>query len=321
MNGIYLVSSLGGGFKNPEVLKLPIRGCFVTLRWSDLQLPNGTYNFQPGVNKLLQCVNNDKDIILAVGTGNECSGSLYPAIGSKIEFIQYRSNGNRIVQYLPNIIHPLYIAKWLKFLEAFVKHLKTIPAIWNRIVMIKATGLTANNPAETRQPFQTKEITGKPDTTDAIAEWLKVGYTEEYVTGMWWDIIKKIYELAPDKYCCFTTLGGQSFPCINSNGVYKYSAENNFALLLREYLCEKPVLTAINTTALRENTGTPSIVTTAQTTIKGYQEALNETVTDYRKLLENGLNHDASWLEISPDRALANRELVEEINEKLKQKE
>jgi hypothetical protein len=313
-HGLYVVRSKKremqlpiNAFSNPN-----IEGLFLRYVWKDIQPNENKFDWTDLDADFEKAVQNGKKVELGILAGEDTPEWIYQKGVRKLHFVEATRNfyGKCETYDLPTFWDEQFKTSWKNFIGELATHLRSKPGFMESITLIKLSGINSKSD-ETKLPQEVNIDKGDCHTGDHRAIWSHAGFKPSLLINTWKEFADVIDQSFPAQYIGLAlVMPKTSFPDVDETG--KLTNENNMHQQILDAALQKfPNRLAVNSTALRAEQGTPPFVDQMykKGAVVGYQlygQYINppcaETKTcdqsEMTKVLENGINHHADFIEI-----------------------
>ena len=223
--GLYVVSRrLDGSAKalDDTIYALDsVDGVHTQLPWSALEPTEGKFDWSTLDAELKRAVTHSKRVVISVLAGDATPKWVFGAGAKKLEFDVARQVGKGAATRQKIAIaapwDPAFQAEWKKLVSALSAHIREVPGAYERLAIVKMTGIGELS-SETRLPGgQAGKSQGK-ELADTLKKWKEAGYRPSKVVLAYRTIAGELAAAFPDKALGLEVLESGGFPPIDESG-------------------------------------------------------------------------------------------------------
>lgn len=203
--GVYVATKWDKPIPDYVLSSESVDGIFYRLKWSKIEKIKGDYKWDL-LNQELEKIKvanqtrtNKLQVSIGISTGTETPSWIYSQGATKLEFKEFRNNGEG------NLFNVIITPPWEQiYIDAYkdlMLSLKNNLIARNNYDLVSTIKLTpfARDTAETRLPAQVLLKSKGEVSTNALEIWKSVGYNEEVLKSTWLLIGEYVMNLYPEK--------------------------------------------------------------------------------------------------------------------------
>lgn len=312
LKGVYAIKPQKNEIPEYVFKSSDIDGIFLKYTWAELEPKPGIYNWTNLDEEFEKTITHHKKVELGISAGANSPEWLEHLGVPFASFTEATRNffGNCETYRLPTFWNPTFITRWQLFLKALHQHLEQKPEYLNAITMVKMFGINSQSD-EIKLPQQEDVIKNDCKTSNQATLWSKLGYRPSHLIQTWLTNAAIVDKLFPHAFLGMAmVMPNTSFPNVDEQGkvVQGLSAATHQHLLdaaFNQFLGRL----VVNSTALREDGGTPPFVREAKKNgaIIGFQLygkfihpacAKHCNQTELTHAFDRGLSQGASFFEV-----------------------
>ncbi|MGD0073472.1 MAG: beta-galactosidase [Candidatus Binataceae bacterium] len=214
--GIYAVGRLNPKVTREVLANRNVDGLTLRYWWRDVEPSEGAFDWGKVDRDIAEARSYGKKVSLTVGAGYGTPPWVFTDGAQPFTFRWTMQWGPPVCseQRIPVPWDLVFLSKWRAFVREFGRKYDSNPAV----VLIKLTGVNSAT-AETNLPRQKGKMIERKGTScassDDIAEWRQLGYTDQKVASAWTEIADTFAQSFPHKKFALQT-GPNSLPNLNA---------------------------------------------------------------------------------------------------------
>lgn len=306
-----------------------VSGVYIRLVWARVEPRPGEYDFSLLDAELRRAVASGKRISLSIITGAHAPRWL-PSQGIAARSFRVGRGGQNRQCLEISMALPWdqgYQKAYAALLRAVADHIRSIPAAWDLVRIVKLTGI-GRFTEELRLPadFGDGEVCGN---TTSTRTWLEAGYTDDRIVGAWVSLAEAVAHAFPDQLLAQDVLERNDFPTSAEAGS-RGASQTVKARIIEAARKLYPNRLALQWNGLTATGGLSETVLAAGRTgvhfgwqsnaFRGFDGAgcnpsrrtAAETCSpdQYKAILQNGVSTGADYIEVWPTDAVAFGEAI-----------